>query len=636
MNGLSSDIKELVRVRTDIVSLIGESLTLHSQRGGRVFKALCPFHDDHNPSMEVNPERQTYRCWSCNEGGDCFSWVMKYEGLGFREALESLARRAGVEIPQYNGPRDPQAPSGPDKQSLYAVLAWAEEEFHRFLLQAAQAERARDYLRSRNFSSETIAKYRLGYHPDHWDWLSDRARGRFSSEALQTARLIQARDNGSGNYDLFVDRVLFPIHDERGRTVAFGGRMLPDTKYNTGGKYFNSPESPVFHKSKLIFALDKARDAIRKTGTAVVMEGYVDCIKAHQSGVLNAVATLGTALTEQHVAFLKRLAERVVLVYDGDTAGVNAAARAVERFLEQDVDLRVLTLPENLDPDEFLDAHGATAFESLIQSAPAAWDVRYRYCVSHLGTGTVEARLKVLDEMLELLASMPRLQGSVKENVLVTQLAQRLGIGEADVHRRLRDVRGRTAADGARRKVTAAEATLAPELAERKAAILSLQQRPRKDDLLECELLQILLTAPQAVDGVRREIGVDDLRNAALRDLLAACYDLADHGELPDLAGVLNHLECPLLKGLVVWIDDQAVQHRVADKLTLDGTGPNALLNQVVASLQWRRSEASQQANRGRLAERIDPTAGLDPELRDLLQRAASFHQQRAAKKLPS
>ncbi len=636
MNGLPSDIKELVRVRTDIVSLIGESLTLHSQRGGRLFKALCPFHDDHNPSMEVNPERQTYRCWSCNEGGDCFSWVMKYEGLGFREALESLARRAGVEIPHYTGPRDSQESSGPDKNTLYSVLAWAEDEFHRFLLQAAQAERARDYLRGRNFSNDTIAKYRLGYHPDNWDWLSDRARGRFSAETLQAARLIQTRDNGSGNYDLFVDRVLFPIHDERGRTVAFGGRVLPDTKYNSGGKYFNSPESLVFHKSKLIFALDKARDAIRKTGTAVVMEGYADCIKAHQAGVLNAVATLGTALTEQHVAFLKRLAERVVLVYDGDAAGVSAAARAVERFLEQDVDLRVLTLPENLDPDEFLDAHGTTAFESLIQSAPAAWDVRYRYCVSHLGTGTVEARLKVLGEMLELLASMPRLQGSVKENVLVTQLAQRLGVAEADVRRRLRDVRGRTAADGVRRKVTAAEATLSPELAERKAAIVSLQQRPRKDDLLECELLQILFTAPQTVDGVRREIGVDDLRNAALRDLLAACYDLADHGQLPDLAGVLSHLECPLLKGLVVWIDDQAVQHRVAEKLTLDGTGPNALLSEVVAGLQWRRSEASQDATRGRLAERIDPATGLDPELRDLLQRAASFHQQRAAKKLPS
>jgi DNA primase len=362
VSGLPSDIKELVRSRTDLIALVGESVALHSQRGGRMFKALCPFHDDHNPSMEVNPERQTYRCWVCNKGGDCFSWVMEYEGVGFREALVSLANRAGVEIPKYQGHRD-EGPTVNDKSSLYEVMAWAETEFHRFLLNAAQAERAREYLRSRHFSKATIEEYRLGYHPDSWEWIQERARNKFSQEQLLAARLIQERDKGNGYYDLFLDRVLFPIQDERGRCVAFGGRQLPDSKYNSGGKYFNSPEGILFHKSKLIFGLNKARDAIRKTGTAVVMEGYVDCIKAHQAGVLNAVATLGTALTEQHVAFLKRLAERVVLVYDGDDAGQKAAVKAVEKFLAQDVDLRVLTLPENLDPDEFLDAHGTDAFE---------------------------------------------------------------------------------------------------------------------------------------------------------------------------------------------------------------------------------------------------------------------------------
>ncbi len=645
MTGLPSDIKELVRSHTDLVALVGESVALHSQRGGRQFKALCPFHDDHNPSMEVNPERQTYRCWVCNKGGDCFSWVMEYEGVNFREALVSLANRAGIEIPKYSGHQD-CGPTVNDKASLCEVLAWAETEFHRYLLQAAQAERAREYLKSRRFSKETIELYRLGYHPDSWEWIQERGRDKFSLERLIAARLIKERDEGGGHYDLFVDRVLFPIHDERGRTVAFGGRVLPDSRYNSGGKYFNSPESTVFQKSKLIFGLDKARDAIRKTGTVVVMEGYVDCIKAHQAGVLNAVATLGTALTEQHVSFLKRLAERVVLVYDGDDAGKNAAVKAVEKFLAQDVDLRVLTLPESLDPDEFLDAHGTDKFESLISQAPEAWDVRYRHCVSHFGTSTVTARLKVLDEMLGLLANSPGLNGTTKENVLVAQLAQRLAITESDARRQLRELRGRTASANAMRKVTAGESTESAEVIARRAAVVSVQQRQKTDDLLECELLQLLFTAPHIIGWVRQEIGVDDLQNTALRDLLGVCFDLADQGEPLEFSRVLAQLECPHLKSLAVWIDVQAAARDVAGKLAQDAatasqagggtTAPSSLVQNVVDGLKWRRQQATHAAVQGVLAQRIEPGTQLDPELRELLQRAANFHQQRATRKLPS
>lgn len=655
MTGLPSDIKELVRSCTDLVALVGESVALHSQRGGRMFKALCPFHDDHNPSMEVNPERQTYRCWVCNKGGDCFSWVMEYEGVGFREALVSLANRAGVEIPKFQGHRD-DGPTVNDKASLYEVLAWAETEFHRFLLQGAQAERAREYLKSRNFSKETIEQHRLGYHPDRGEWIRERAGSKYSLEQLLAARLIQERDNNHGYYSMFVDRLMFPIHDERGRCVAFGGRILPDSRYNFGGKYFNSQESAVFQKSKLIFGLDKARDAIRKTHTAVVMEGYVDCIKAHQAGVLNAVATLGTALTEQHVAFLKRLAERVVLVYDGDDAGKNAAVKAVEKFLAQDVDLRVLTLPENLDPDEFLDAHGAGAFESLISRAEEAWDVRYRHCVSHFGTSTVTARLKVLDEMLGLLANSPGLNGTTKENVLVAQLAQRLAVTESDARRTLRELRGRTASANVMRKVTAGESTESPELVARRAAVVSVQQRQRTDDLLECELLQLLFTAPHIIGWVRQEIGVDDLQNMALRELLGVCFDLADQGEFPEFTRVLAQLECPHLKSLAVWIDMEAAARDVAGKLAQDAathgsathgsatqgpaaegttTSPN-LIRDVIDGLKWRRQQATHAAVQGVLAQRIEPGTQLDPELRELLQRAANFHQQRATRKLPS
>lgn len=209
-NASSDDFKELVRSRTDIVRLIGETVALHPN--GRVFKGLCPFHDDHNPSFTVNPERQTYKCWSCGEGGDCFSFVMKQDAVNFPETLELLAKRAGLELPpkMRRGPAESK-----DKPHLYDVLEWAENEFHQCLLSTAIAERARNYLHGRGFNHSSIAKFKLGFHPESWDWLIQRAKGRFDTELLVRASLAKARDGGTGYYDQFVDRVMFPIHDDR-------------------------------------------------------------------------------------------------------------------------------------------------------------------------------------------------------------------------------------------------------------------------------------------------------------------------------------------------------------------------------------------------------------------------------------
>jgi len=637
VSGLTAaDIKELVRSRTDIVQLIGESLTLHPERGGRSFKGLCPFHPDHNPSLTVNPERQTYKCWSCGEGGDCFSFVMKYEGVGFREALEQLARRAGVELPRLAAPR---AEGSISKQQLFDALAWAEQECHRFLLQGAAAQQAREYLRSRHVREDTIVRFRLGYHPDDWNWLLERGRGKFAVDVLQAAGLVESRDGGVGYRDkfLFVDRVLFPIRDERGRCVAFGGRMLPDAKLQKAGKYLNSDDGPVFHKSRLLYGLDQARDGIRHTGTAVVMEGYVDCIKAHQAGVVNAVATLGTALTETQVALLKRFAQRVVLVYDGDRAGQSAAARAIEKFLAQDVDIRILTLPDELDPDEFLETHGVLELERLIDTAPEAWEFQYRQSVGTHGVGTIAGRLRVLEDMLKLLTVAAGLAGSVKENLLLSQLSDRLRIGEADVRRRLRELRAQTGASAANRKVAAGEFRGGEGDAARQAAVVSLQQHPTKDDLLECELVQALFTAPSMIGVVRQVIGLDDLRNALLRELVAVCFDLADQGEAPALERVLAAVECPHLKRLAVWLDEDAAQRRLAEKLTnAPSVGGAGLLQEILERLSWRRLEESHETRKGRLAGKPEMPKSLDADMRELLKQAASYHRQRAARKLPS
>jgi DNA primase len=628
VNGQSAgDVKELVRARTDIVALIGESLTLQPERGGRLFKGLCPFHDDHNPSFQVNPERQTYKCWSCTEGGDCFSFVMKYENIGFREALVMLARRAGVELPTFQRNFEGEKV---EKTPLYDVLGWAANELHHCLQHSVQGDRARDYLRSRNFRADTIEKFRLGYHPDDGHWLEQRNRGQYSTESLLKADLLTVSEYGAGHFARFMDRVMFPIQDERGRYVAFGGRVLPDSRHAEKAKYLNSADTLVFQKNRLIFAMSHARDAIRKTDRAVVMEGYADCIKAHQAGVVNAVATLGTALTESHVSLLKRTTRRVVLVYDGDTAGQNAARKAIEKFLAQDLDLRILTLPDGLDPDEFLDANGVAAFEALIEQAPEAWEYQLRHCQTAYGTTSIDARLRTLDEMLTLLTVVPGLAGTVRENVLVARLAQRVAVSETDARRRLRELQqGRASVPS--RKLPAGDAQTTDAVATRRQAVLSVQRSGRKDDLLETELFQILFTAPHTIETVRREIGTDDLRNEPLRELLATAFDLWDHGETPDLNKLLSAVDCPQLKSLAVWMDEQARDRNVAGLLSQEAEHGPELLREVLAQLQWRREQDGQEQRKGRLVSRPEAAGGLDAEMRDLLQQASSFHRQRAA-----
>ena len=640
MDGNSSaEFKELVRSRTDIVHLIGETLALQPQQGGRIFKGLCPFHEDHNPSFQVNPERQSYKCWVCNEGGDCFSFVMKHDHLGFREALEFLAQRAHLELPtQFR--RGPGESS--QKPQMFDVLSWAAEEFHEFLLGTAAGERARRYLRERGFTQATIARCKFGYSPDDREWLLRRAKGKFELELLASARLITERTDGNGYKDRFVDRVLFPIHDERGRTVAFGGRILPDTSWKEAPKYLNSDESAVFHKSQLCFGLNWARDAIKKSETVLVTEGYTDCLKLQQAGLMNAVATLGTALTESHVTLLKRLARKVVLLYDGDKAGKDASERALTKFLAQDVDLRILTLPGNLDPDEFLQEHSPAAMQSLIDAAPEVAEYVLRLLLARYGTETVDARMRVLDGMLQLLVMSPGVAGTEKEKLLISRLPLRLGLPELDVRKRLSDLRGQHREGlmrSAERRVSATESTGETPHHRWRPAILSLQQTQSKDDLLECELLQLLFTSPDMIDAVRREIGTDDFRNEVLRELLTVCFDLSDDGQLPSFDKVLSRLECPDLKGLIVWIDEQAREREIATKLAEDaareGTDSfNGLLRQVLDGLKWRRTQDSHRAAQGRMIERPREMTNLTQETLDLLQQASQFHQRRSARKV--
>jgi len=621
----SPDFKEQVRSRTEIVGLISESLTLIP--AGADYKALCPFHDDHSPSMMVYPDRQTYRCWVCQTGGDAFSWVMNRESVGFREALEMLANRAHIEIPKRSQYEVEQAAQ---KSDVYEVLKWAEGEYHRTFLHSPEAKDARDYVQGRGFTDDTIEQFRLGYQPREFDWLQRKAATQFDRKLLESAQLISPRKNGTGFTDFFVDRVMFPIHDERARTVAFGGRLIPGHP-EFGGKYLNSRESPVFHKSRVLFGLNHARDPIKESVGTIVVEGYTDCIALHQAGVRNAVATLGTALTESHVTRLKAFAPRVTLVYDGDKPGLDAANKAVSTLLAQQIDLRVMTLGEKEDPADFVEKHGGEEFQKVADQAPEAWEFKLQREIQTKGASTVDARERVLTEMLTLLARVPGLAGTAREDLILGRLATRLRLNESSIRSHLKKSRSQERSTRVVR-VNTADQEAASEQERPKEERIDFYNRPlSKDDKLESEFLECVLTQPNLMEQARQEIGVGDIQNPHLKLLAQLVYDVSELGEIPTFDRVMLETERNELKGLAIWVTEQARQKGIEKKLLDEKSedGLPVLFRENLDRLKWRREEMSHRSQ----LEQQSMTGSSEQDALARLKQVSAFHQKRAAKR---
>lgn len=591
---LGNDIKELVRSRTDLAGLIGESHGLIAK--GPNYTCLCPFHDDHNPSMMVYPDRQSFRCWSCNEGGDAFAWVMKRDGVGFFDALKILAERAGIDLPksQY------QSAEHQKKTDLFDVLKWAESQLHEYFMTAPEAQVAREYVAQRGYTAETIARFRIGYHPPEWEWFLKRAAGQFDAEVLLQARLIKQRPKAETYYDYFVDRVVFPIHDERGRTVAFGGRIIPGRASKDAPKYFNSPESDVFSKSRILYGLPEARESISHEKSVIVVEGYADCVACHQHGVKNVVATLGTALTEQQCERLKSFAPKVVLVYDSDEAGQNAAAKSVGMLIGIGVDLRVVTLPTGKDPDEFLRANGTDAFRAICDTAPEAWEFRLNWEIAKRGSDAMSSQEAVLVELLKIVAQTRSLTGSVKESLILARLAARLAVPLPEIRGQLGRLRG--------------DAKPERQLSSKQSETIT------RDDMLESAVLEIMLTDAKFTEDIRQRIGPDDFSNAGMRRLYESIGDCCEIGIEPTFDAVMAFGEDPALKSLAVVVSDRGREKRLSDKLI--GDAP-AVVRQSVDAIINRR-EAAQHRE---LIERTALSGNADPA--DLLRKATAFHRRR-------
>jgi len=419
MTGQISESKiNEVRERTDIVELVSQYVDL--KRSGANHMGLCPFHSEKSPSFSVHAGRQFYHCFGCGVGGDAFSFLMQIEGLAFPDVVRRLAERAGIELEERQlSPEEEQRRK--HREQMFRVNELAAEFFHRQLMDEPAGEPCRQYLRRRGYGRKAAAEYQIGYAADVWEGLTRYLQQQgVNLEDARTLGLIRESKQGRNDYDLFRGRLMFPIYDLQGRPVAFGGRVLDDSK----PKYINSPESPIYHKSRVLFGLYQARQAMRQAGEVILVEGYFDQLALYRSGFPQVVATCGTALTVEHARMLKRYVQKAILLFDQDEAGKQATFKAMTALQAEGVPALVIELPKGDDPDSFVQSQGADAFRQRLEQARPVMDLFMEDALQNAGAG-VEQKVRAAEAVIERIAD---LSSSMEQDLYLKELAGRSGI----------------------------------------------------------------------------------------------------------------------------------------------------------------------------------------------------------------
>jgi DNA primase len=406
---IPENIIDQIQARTDIVEVISRYIPL--QKVGRNYKAPCPFHNEKTPSFIVSPDKQIYHCFGCGAGGNVFSFVMKHENLEFPEVVEMLAEKCGIKLPRSN--------SGSKELTSLASQLYKINDLAILFFQESLARSAagKDYLLSRGISDETIKRFRLGYAPDSWDGLLNFFHKKnIQGALLEKAGLVISNEKG-GHYDRFRKRLIFPILDMKDRVLGFGGRVLDSSL----PKYMNSPETYIYSKGRNLYGLNFTKDAIKKQGYALIVEGYLDFIIPHQAGVNNIVATLGTALTVDQVKLLKRFAGTVIMVYDPDEAGEAASLRNMDLFLGEGVNVYIAELPKGFDPDGYIRKFGTDDFIKLTKSSKNLFDYKLSKLSARFDIRTGHGKAAIAGEMLPTIS---RIENAVLRSNLVKKLAE--------------------------------------------------------------------------------------------------------------------------------------------------------------------------------------------------------------------
>jgi DNA primase len=523
---ISPATKEQIRAASDIVDIIGGYIPL--KRAGANFVALCPFHKEKSPSFNVSPQRQFYHCFGCHKGGDVFDFVREYENIDFMDALRRLAERA--RIPLDTDPQAGKPESRHLKDQLLLIHEQITQRWQTALATDAGGQIARDYLTKRGVPAAAVELFRLGYAPEAWDDTVNWARGKhFEPATVEQAGLILRKEGTDHYYDRFRGRLIFPICDEQGRVIGFSGRVLSGDEKTA--KYVNSPESPIFTKGKVMFGLDKSKRAILDARCAVICEGQLDLIACHMAGVKNIVAPQGTALTGDHARILKRYAEEVVLCFDSDNAGQNAAVRSLDSLLGLGFAVRVATIPSPHDPDSFIKEKGGPAFAELIQGARGFFDYYLdRLCATHDLAGD-RGKRAVVQAMSE---AVHKTGSAVLLDTYAQKTALRLGV-QAEAMRREFKKTPKTAPPRA-------ESEAEPEEPAVEAA------RPAPT---EAGLLRLLLENDSFVEWTAAHLELEWITHLAVRDIIAWRLRLEENQTWPGLAAWLSEMDNAAWRSLI-------------------------------------------------------------------------------------
>ena len=424
---IPENIIEEVRMASDIVDVVSDYVALKQK--GRNFFGLCPFHPEKTPSFSVNPEKQIFHCFGCGTGGNVFTFIMKEEGVSFPEAVRILAKRAGISIPE---PEETTDVNLQVREALYHINEMAMAFYEEQLFSPAGRE-ALEYLHSRGFTDDGIRTFHLGYAPDSFDALLKHATARhFSPEKLEQAGLLNKRDDG-GYYDRFRHRIMFPILNLSGKVIAFGGRRLSSD--DTIPKYVNSPETPIYHKSNVLYGLFLARDAIREQDLAIFVEGYTDMMRLYLSGIRNVVATSGTALTPLQARLVRRYTKNVTLLYDSDTAGAAATLRGADVLVEQGLEVKVAELQEGEDPDSFVQKYGSDALREQLAKAIPLLDFKA------LRIPEAGGHLEKNERVQSLVQTLAKIQDGLKRQEMVHYYAEKMNLDEEVLWEEVRRLR---------------------------------------------------------------------------------------------------------------------------------------------------------------------------------------------------
>jgi DNA primase len=509
-----------VRERAGIVEVISDYISL--KKSGANFQGLCPFHGEKTPSFNVNPSRGIFHCFGCGVGGNAVTFVMKMEGISFPEAVKLLAKRVGVEI-EDRPPTPSELKRKDEREQQLGIIAAAAGYYSKILKDDPAGDAGRRYLSVRGVEGEVISSYRLGYASDSWDGLAAFLKRKgVSPDQVEKLGLIKKK-SGGGYFDLFRNRLIFTIANVHGQPIGFGGRVLDDSL----PKYINSPESPVYLKSEVLFGIDLARQSMREQRAAIIVEGYFDHLALFRRGITNVVATCGTALTKGHLQVLRRYADRMYLLFDGDSAGKKATFRAMELLLSDQVPCYVIELPAGDDPDSYLEKHSVGEFEERLNRALPALDYYLRDLVAQEDIGTVAGKKAVVDQFRPFLQ---KLADPVERDLYLRELARLLAV----------DVR-----------------TLGAGLSQHRPEVAA--SAPARSAAGTAESIVALLFRYPEITAEYNNSGVAGLLPPVLRELAAKVVAAAENGEPVDADAVLGQAaERDELRSLAALLVDDA------------------------------------------------------------------------------